>query len=263
MTMPGSRLLDESMLQKRARAAAADYANAQPFPHAVFRDLIDPGVLRGIARDAQQLVDDGEVEFKEHAFGRKGAAGHNRTWSGDTRELFHELNSAVVIRFLETLTGIEGLIPDPHYIGGGLHVIPPKGFLGVHADFSQHERLRLDRRLNVILYLNDDWDRAWGGDLELWDSDMGAAVKTIGPELGTLVVFSTLSDGFHGHPQPLSCPEDRSRLSMATYYYTTPSGSSLDRPDHPTLWQARYRSERRLADWVPPAVARRLRRFRR
>ena len=55
-----------------------------------------------------------------------------------------------MLEFLETLTGIDGLVPDPYFAGGGLHQIVRGGFLKVHADFNWHPKLRLDRRLNML-----------------------------------------------------------------------------------------------------------------
>lgn len=255
-------LLDGERLHRLAMDNAEGYRKAVPFPHAVFHDVIDPGVLREIAAVAQAQLDDGRVDIEEHAFSRKGAAGHNRDWTGVTRALFHEFNSATFVRFLGTLTGVSGLIPDPHFMGGGLHVIPSGGFLGVHADFSRHDSLGLDRRLNMILYLNDDWDAAWGGDLELWDSEMSACVTSVEPRLGTMIVFSTLSDAFHGHPAALKCPPGRARFSMATYYYTAPTDGA-GRAEHPTLWQRTEGRSRLLTDIVPPVLVRAARRVRR
>lgn len=249
-------LLDYDRFMAAAHREAAAYATAAPFPYAVFEGLFDPGLLRAVAATAQGDIDAGAVEVKEHAYGRKGAVGHNRTWTGITRRLFHELNSASFVRFLETLTGITGLVPDPHYLGGGLHLIPTGGWLDVHADFSRHDGLGLDRRLNVIVYLNEDWEPGWGGALELWSPDMARCEVTVPPEMGTMVVFSTLSDGYHGHPDPLTCPPDRVRLSMATYYYTAGLGSDGgQRLDHPTRWRRRGDDRgRSWRDWVPPVV---------
>ena len=55
------------------------------------------------------------------------------------------------------LTGVGGLVPDPHLHGGGQHQIRPGGKLAIHADFNRHPKLNLDRRLNLLLYLNRGW----------------------------------------------------------------------------------------------------------
>jgi hypothetical protein len=73
-----------------------------------------------------------------------------------TRQFVSQLNASAFVDFLEALTGIEGIVPDPHLDGGGLHQIMPGGHLNVHVDFNRHKRLKLDRRINFLLYLNRD-----------------------------------------------------------------------------------------------------------
>src|SRR5262249_8347004 len=98
-----------------------------------------------------------------------------------TRHFIYELNSAIFISALERITSISGLIPDPHLFGGGLHQILRGGFLKVHADFNRHEKLGLDRRVNVLIYLNRDWQEEYGGHLELWDRGMKQAAARVLP----------------------------------------------------------------------------------
>ncbi len=218
--------VDFDRLDRDARDLAPTYRVAEPFPHAVIRGAFDEDTLRGIAIAAQAEVDTGQTEVKEHAHARKGTVGHNRSWTGDTRAVFHELNSASFVRFLETLTGIEGLIPDPHYLGGGLHMIPPGGWLDVHADFSRHDRLDLDRRLNVIVYLNEGWDPDWGGALELWSCDMSEKVVEVltGSSPRTVTRSAWISPKSTRAAQPAahtmrfsSCPRARRRCSVGTF----------------------------------------------
>jgi hypothetical protein len=96
----------------------------------------------------------------------------------------------------------------------------PGGLLKVHADFNIHHRTNLDRRLNVIVYLNKDWKEEYGGFFELWNENMSEAVVRLLPLFNRMAIFSTTSTSYHGHPDPLTCPEDRSRKSLALYYYT-------------------------------------------
>jgi Rps23 Pro-64 3,4-dihydroxylase Tpa1-like proline 4-hydroxylase len=116
---------------------------------------------------------------------------------------------------LTEMTGIRDLVPDLH--GGGMHLTPPGGKLGIHTDFNMG--LNGHRRLNVLLFLNSRWNTAWGGDLELWRRDRTFSVR-IAPVANRLVVFSTSERSFHGHPDPLACPPDRARKSLAVYFFT-------------------------------------------
>lgn len=157
-----------------------------------------------------------------------------------TRHVLAELNSSSFVLFLERLTGISGLIPDPHYVGGGLHQIERGGFLKVHADFNRHPILRVDRRLNLLIYLNPGWRDEYGGHFELWDAGMKRCVKRVLPVINRCVVFTTGERSFHGHPDPLTCPEGTTRRSLALYYYTAAAtGGDAGAADHTTLFQRR------------------------
>lgn len=155
------------------------------------------------------------------------------------REILLEMNSGAFIKFLEKLSGIEGLIPDPFYNGGGIHRIERGGKLDVHADYNVHPVTRLDRRVNVLLYLNRDWKDEYGGCLELWDKEMTAAKARILPVFNRFAMFSTTDWSYHGHPDPLSCPEDKARMSFALYYYTNGRPENEKSEPHSTIYKKR------------------------
>jgi Rps23 Pro-64 3,4-dihydroxylase Tpa1-like proline 4-hydroxylase len=143
-----------------------------------------------------------------------------------------------MLGFLETLTGIDGLVPDPYFGGGALHQIVPGGFLKVHADFNWHPKLRLDRRLNMLVYLNRGWRPEWGGALELWDGEMAGPVASILPLFNRTVVFTTTDSSFHGHPRPLACPDGTTRKSVSLYYYSNGRPESERSAPHDTIFPA-------------------------
>ena len=245
------------------------YGRAHPFPHVV---------LDGLFPDA--LLDDVVSEFPEadapwwqfdSPLERKLASRDAAIMGPTTRALLAELNSAPVIDFLTSLTGITGLVPDPHFFGGGLHQIERGGFLKVHADFNLHPLTSLERRLNLIVYLNRDWPEEYGGALELWDATMTSCGARVLPLFNRTVVFSTERTSFHGHPDPLRCPPGRYRRSLALYYYSLPDVARAALPEFAnTAFQVRPGEEpvatdgpsdgrlpgrrRRLARWVPPVV---------
>jgi hypothetical protein len=49
-----------------------------------------------------------------------------------------------------------------------------------------------------------------------------------------MVIFSTTDFSYHGHPEPLNCPDNRSRRSLALYYYTNGRPASEVRFDKST-----------------------------
>ena len=145
---------------------------------------------------------------------------------------------------MQKLTGIkETLIPDPYLIGGGLHELRNEGFLNIHADFNRHPKMKLDRRLNILVYLNKNWKDEFGGQLQLWDKDMQECKKNIVPIFNRMVIFSTTNTSYHGNPIKVNHPNSVSRKSIAMYYYTNgrPNSENII-GDHSTIFRKRPNS---------------------
>lgn len=231
--------IDADKLNELTLKHRDEYANAQPFPHIVIDNFFPEEVLKDILNEYPKSGDIDWQKFENKAE-KKLANKHERYMGNYTRSLLYQLNSSTFISFLETLTGIDGIIPDPHFEGGGLHQIERGGYLKVHADFNRHTKMRLDRRLNLLLYLNKDWKEEYGGHLELWDTAMTQCEKKILPIFNRFVLFTTTDFTYHGHPEPLTCPEGWTRKSLALYYYTNGRpASEVTGKEHSTLFQAR------------------------
>jgi len=207
-----------AVLLRHARAEASRYQQARPFPHAVFDGLFENRRLLAVHDELPDRSVEGwrsydtthEWKYVFDKVHRLGPA---------ARGLALELSSSEFVQFLETLTGIDGLLPDPHLRQAGYMVAPHGGFLAPHTDFTTLGDLPLVRRVNALVYLNEGWRYEWGGQLELWRSlDDGPEVEIV-PTLGRLVVFST-PGAAHGHPKPVVAPDDRSRVCFSAYYYT-------------------------------------------
>jgi Rps23 Pro-64 3,4-dihydroxylase Tpa1-like proline 4-hydroxylase len=222
-------------------------------------DFLPPSVLDPILAEFPEPRDGNWQQF-DSSREIKLALADTEKMGPATRHLLAEFNGQVFVEFLERLTGIEQLVPDPHLEGGGLHQIKPGGFLKVHADFNRHRRLNLDRRLNGLLYLNKDWSEEYGGHLQLWDQDMTKCEHKILPVFNRFVLFATTDDANHGHPDPLTCPEDRARRSMALYYYSNGRPEEEIHGDHTTVFKQRpgeeWKSSLRqtVKRWTPPAL---------
>jgi Rps23 Pro-64 3,4-dihydroxylase Tpa1-like proline 4-hydroxylase len=256
--------LDASECLQKGRSLSDSYRNASPFPHIVVDDFLEPDILREVVAEfpsrENKAFFDRDQERLKYQFHPQEVS------SGLVRNFFAELNGAAFLGFLEELTGIAGLISDPHFAGGGLHETRRGGHLGVHADFNVHGRLKLERRLNLLIYLNEDWPDEYGGELELWDQDMKQCAVRVKPIFGRAVIFNTALDSYHGHPDPLNCPDERSRRSIATYYYTAVEDGLRSIPKRTTNFQARPRSgdktdwqirrQHLINDWVPPKLQR-------
>jgi hypothetical protein len=257
-------------LSDLAARARRDYREAVPFPHFVFDNFLPDEVLESVLHEFPPPNDSSWRRFASSDQQWKLATRYPERLGSHTRLLLAQFNSATFVDFLEGLTGIQGLVPDPHYYGGGLHQIDRGGYLKVHVDFNWHERMRLDRRINVLVYLNRDWLDQYGGHLELWKQGASQPSVRILPIFNRCVVFNTTSLSLHGHPDPLTCPVGISRRSIALYYYTNgrPSRelevihSTLFRPRPGETWK-RQRSRRWLEQVTPPIVAQAARRWHR
>lgn len=251
--MTALAFLDPDVLLPVADRYREQFATGDPFPHVVIDGLFDPKVVDSVEAEFPEPEDRTDwIRFKQDT-SVKLAMPHDWKLGPATRLFLNQLNCSAFMQFLERLTGLDGLIPDPHYEGGGLHQIERGGYLKVHADFNVYERLRLDRRLNALVYLNRGWQDEWGGHLELWDRSMSSARRKIAPEFNRLVVFATTDWSFHGHPEPLKTPTGVKRRSLATYYYSSGRPAEERAAAHNTLYQRRP-GEHLLRDWVPPAV---------
>src|SRR5213078_3889745 len=242
---------DRDALLALAEEKREAYAAGHPYPHIVMDDFLPPEVLDSVLAEFPK-PQQAEWETFDSPLERKLASNDDSAMGEATRHVLAELNSGPFIDFLERLTGIEGLVPDPHFGGGGLHQIERGGHLKVHADFNRHPRTDLERRLNVLLYLNRDWKPEYGGALELWSRDMKTSEAQILPFFNRCVVFSTTDTSFHGHPEPLTCPEGETRKSIALYYYTKQPPADAGGGEHNTLFQARPGEE--LPEPAPPEM---------
>lgn len=242
---PSGLLVDYDALRAAAVELGQIYRTNEPFPHIVIDDFMpQPTVQRLLAEYPydQSLPVWNDATHRDKTSGDyvqkdKRNIRDSLRMPPTYRQLFWELNSHYFLDFLTTLSGISNLIPDPNLRGAGIHQIGTGGFLKVHADFTIHRELGLDRRLNFLLYLNQDWPEEYGGHLELWDKDMKGPPQRVLPLLNRCVIFSTTANSFHGHPRPLTCPESIYRKSIALYFYTNGRPEGEADPVFATDWR--------------------------
>lgn len=222
-------IFDDPKYAKLALENSEKYQNANPFPHIALDNFIDESVAKALAAEIPKPGDISWVAT-DNAGNRRRYQHDERKFTPLVRMMLREMNSRQFLLFLETLTGIENLIPDPYFIGGGVHSSGTGDFLNVHADFNWHHKLHAHRRINALLYLNEDWQDSWNGGLEFWNVEMTQAVKTYSPIMNRLIVFNTTQNSNHGVPKPLACPEDVRRITLNLYYYTTKREDELADP---------------------------------
>jgi Rps23 Pro-64 3,4-dihydroxylase Tpa1-like proline 4-hydroxylase len=197
------------------------YATNEPFSHVVIDNFFDLKAMYEVLAEV-----DAVDRSKRYAKFLDRKTDHNKfaffpdVVGPNTARLAQCLNSGTFLGYLEKLTGISNLIADPSYFGGGVHWIDNGGYLEIHADFNHLKKYNLERRVNLLLYLNQDWKDEYNGHLELWDRQSMTKRKEVAPIFNRAVIFSTVKEALHGHPTPLSVPAGRARRSLALYYYT-------------------------------------------
>ena len=220
-----------------------------PFKHCVIDNFIkDEKILKSIndkinnldLKEANSKFKDpnNKFEFNKYAFSKIN------NLDEEIFSIFKFLSSDSFIDDLEKLTGIENIIRnDCELRGAGIHIIKKNGFLELHTDFNMFDHPKygkLDRRINLLLYMNENWKEEYKGDLLLIDKSNKKVIKKISPIFNRCVIFNTTNKSIHGHPEQLNVPnEDIKRKSIAFYYYTKNKNEDLDFEGdsfHGTIW---------------------------
>lgn len=213
-------ILDIAKWANNFEAQAATYQSAHPYPHGQFENFLDERAARRAMEAFPQVKDEGWIHYM-HVNEKKHGLNKMDLIPPFLQEVIRQLNTEEFVRSLSRLTGIEGLKPDPSLEGGGLHQSQRGGYLNIHADFTVHPHKRTwRRRVNLLVYLNENWQPEYRGELELWTRDMKSCARKILPVFNRCVIFNTDEDSFHGLPDPIQCPEGMTRKSIALYYFT-------------------------------------------
>ncbi len=205
----------ESRVGELARA----YRSGAPYPHLFFENFLDPTVIQELAEEFPMEANDHWVRYR-HVNENKASIDRWEDLPPKIAAVLRELNTPRFVALVSEITGIPGLLADPDIDGGGMHQAWRGGFLNLHTDFTMHRhKPTWRRRCNIILYLNENWDDAWGGAIEVWDGGANRCVDSMPCQINRALLFDT-PNALHGFPEPLQCPEDRSRKSLQLYYYT-------------------------------------------
>ena len=219
-------MIDYSLCEK----LKVNYQTAKPYPYIVIDNFLPDFILK----KCQEEVMNHDIwhydtiewtqQFQQKKFYYPSL--HHGTTLQEVREkvpitnmIMDYLNSETFIKFLEKLTGHTKLYRDPELVGGGIHRIKKGGKLSVHIDYNEHPQNKTKRVLNLLIYLNENWESKWGGNLELWSRDLKTKEIEIEPIFNRAVIFG-IEDAPHGHPSPLNTPEHVDRYSLALYYFT-------------------------------------------
>lgn len=224
------------------------YNKKKPYPYAIFDDLFDDDVLIQLNKEIDEtnfkkdnrIINNIEVKTRSDFE-------DNESLPFYTKKIFDVLNGGKFLNILSTLTNINGLISDPYFDGGGVNIIKNNGTLAVHVDGTHQQRMNVSRRINVILFLNKNWDKNWNGYHEQWDyinkslspfdeNQEWRCIRKIYPKFNRLYVFTTNDHSWHGHAGVLKIPEEIERRSVISYYYTS------NRPESDLIYESPHRA---------------------
>ena len=223
--IPNSRLgvsdiLNIERWRKQLPGLIKSYQTDLPFPHISLDGFLENAAAVKAMQAFPAVKDEGWIHYV-HVNEKKHGLNKMELLPEYIQRLIKVLNSNECVSFISELTGIDNLVADHTLEGGGLHQSQRGGYLNIHADFTVHPHKRnLRRRVNLLIYLNENWEESYKGHLELWSRDMKKCVQKISPLFNRCVIFNTDEDSYHGLPEPIKCPEDMTRKSIALYYFT-------------------------------------------
>lgn len=236
---PVDVFLDRSRLRSLALAHRSTYATARPFPHAVFDGFFGEAIADALVERFPTPEHPGWMR-RDYPEQTARLNQMQRTGFVDVdplvRHVLAELCGMAFLDFVSELTGVDGLIADPHFRGAGPSITLRGGHLALHADFNRDRARHLSRRVTAIYYLGKDWAPEWGGALELWDEARTSCQASILPVLDRLVIMAHGETSWHGHPSALACPSGRYRASIASYYYVASPVAGEDEEAHGAIW---------------------------
>jgi len=227
------RQIDCSVLRDQARTAT-------PFPHVLIDDFLEADFAHEVLRSWPAYEEAAKIgtTFRSINERNKVQVTDSAQFPQPLKELNDALASPAFLDSVSSIFGIPDLLPDAELVGGGLHQTGPRGRLDVHVDFNYIEARKLHRRMNILLYFNDGWLPEWGGQLELWNSDVSTCIHSIEPIFNRCVIFETSEISYHG-VAGVTCPNDAVRRSFAGYYYTEAAPAHWTGQSHTTIFKAR------------------------
>ena len=221
-----------------------------PFQHIILDSFLPESVAKSVL-DAFPDLDDPTWE-KTNDAGLEIKARTNWASEFDVPEgivgAIRILNSAMVLKAMSKALSIPKLMPDPYFTGGGLNVTEKNGLLDVHIDGNYHDASGMNRRVNILIYFNPEWEESWGGQFGIYDTSGSNLVKAVEPIFNRCVIFDTHDKSFHGLPNPINFPANKPRRSILLYYYTVAPRNPeqiVEASPHSALWKSKGMLDKR------------------
>lgn len=203
------------------------YNNAKPYEYIIINNFFDDEYAKEIYENYPSLKDDNHWHCYCNPIENKYSLNEFEN-QPKIKELFNFLNDNNFISIMRQITSINDLEKDPYLHGAGLHLYPNNGKLDMHLDYNIHPITKKERRVNLIIYMNKDWKKEYGGKIELYDTNMNKVIEEM-PSFNTAIIFRTSDISYHGIPKPIKCPDDIFRKSIAIYYVSNPRENITER----------------------------------
>ncbi len=239
--------------KKNFLKGVAKYSLEGPFDHCVIDNFFNKDIALKLEKEFPSFNSDAWHVY-DNAIEVKKTCNNWNAFPPLTYQVFNFLNSQEFTSLLSrSLFDKKELYSDVGLNGGGWHIHKKGGKLNPHLDYSLHPKSGLQRKLNIIIYLNSKWKENWGGHLGFWGSESdkkpGEIKKKFIPKFNRAILFDTTQNSWHGLPEPVNCPINEYRKSLAVYYLCVPSKKAAKRGKAlfaPTLNQQKDKSVLKL-----------------
>jgi Rps23 Pro-64 3,4-dihydroxylase Tpa1-like proline 4-hydroxylase len=215
------------------------FDHADHFKHVMIENFLEPSFAEQLLTDFPSF----NPRLARNEYGDIGGKAVNtqiREISPVYQRLYAVISSKPFLEFMSRLSGIPDLLIDPKMFGGGTHDNRHGQELDPHVDFNYDESEQLHRRLNLIVYLNKEWETEWGGALEIHSNPRRPQenqIESFDPLFNRAVMFETNEYSWHGFPK-IDLPADKrhlSRKSLSIYLYTKDRPAEEIAPMHATF----------------------------
>ena len=225
--MTGKQLMAEILNLDSIERQIEYFGAVPPFDHVVIDEFFDESIAMQLSEEFPDFESEAWHKY-DNAIEVKKTCNNWNLFPKNSYHIFSFLNSDEFAKYLSgKIFSGKKLYSDPGLNGGGWHIHKKGGKLNTHLDYSLHPKLPLQRKFNIIIYMNPNWRSDWGGALGLWSGESserpGSLAKTIDCKFNRAVIFDTTQNSWHGLPDPIKCPSNEARKSIAVYYLCDPS----------------------------------------
>jgi|SRR5215203_197189 len=204
---------------KRIDEWSSQFNNAQPFRFLVIDNFLDFDLAQSLSKEFPSL------EYMDVNYKGINEKKSEHSSFENLHPVFTNFKDAItrkeVTCIIENIAQIDKLETIEDRYGFGLHQGGQHSFLDIHVDYNLHPIRKKQRRLNLIIFLNPEWNQEWGGALEFWDKHVTSCRQSISPVFNRCVLFECNEYSYHGYSK-INCPETITRKSFYLYYFSNP-----------------------------------------